>query len=37
MVERPTGTLILMFTDIEGSTHLLHDLALKSGRQKRVD
>src|SRR6266540_3006342 len=26
MVERPTGTVTFLFTDIEGSTRLLHDL-----------
>lgn len=26
MAERPTDRVTLLFTDIEGSTHLLHDL-----------
>jgi class 3 adenylate cyclase len=26
MVERPTGMVTFLFTDIEGSTRLLHDL-----------
>ena len=31
MAELPTGTLTFLFTDIEGSTRLLHELAAQFG------
>ncbi len=35
MVDLPTGTVTFFFSDIEGSTRLLHDLgATRSGRSR---
>ena len=31
MVEQPSGTVTLVFTDIEGSTRLLGELGLEAG------